>query len=115
MATEEAIVLVGGLGTRLRAVVSDVPKPLAPVAGRPFLARVLDQLAAGGMRRVLLATGHMAATVEAAIGREWSGMAVDHWAPAAPCGWRRPGCAATRSTCSMAIPSCVTPRWHSSA
>ena len=35
---EEAIVLVGGLGTRLRDVVPDLPKPLAPVAGRPFLA-----------------------------------------------------------------------------
>ena len=55
MPTEEAIVLVGGLGTRLRAVVGDVPKPLAPVAGRAFLAWVLDHLAGQGMRRQLLA------------------------------------------------------------
>ena len=33
----EAVVLAGGLGTRLRSVVSDVPKPMAPVGGRPFL------------------------------------------------------------------------------
>ncbi len=33
-----AIVLAGGLGTRLRGVVPDLPKPMAPVAGRPFLA-----------------------------------------------------------------------------
>ena len=36
--TEEAIVLVGGLGTRQREAVPDLPKPLAPVAGRPFVA-----------------------------------------------------------------------------
>ena len=86
MRTEEAIVLVGGLGTRLRAVVSDVPKPLAPVAGRPFLAWVLDQLAEGGIRRVLLATGHMAATVEAAVGRQWSGMEIAYSIEDAPLG-----------------------------
>lgn len=54
----EAIVLAGGLGTRLREVVSDVPKPLAPVAGRPFLLWLLAALRAGGVRRVVLATGY---------------------------------------------------------
>ncbi len=38
MPADEAIVLAGGFGTRLRGIVDDVPKPLAPVAGRPFLA-----------------------------------------------------------------------------
>ena len=42
----QAIVLAGGLGTRLRSVVPDLPKPMAPVAGRPFLAWLLDALAA---------------------------------------------------------------------
>lgn len=73
---EEAIVLVGGLGTRLRDVVPDLPKPLAPVCGRPFLAYVLDQLAAGGIRRTILATGYMAEKVESAIGSAWKGMAI---------------------------------------
>lgn len=76
MAAEEAIVLVGGLGTRLRAVVSDVPKPLAPVAGRPFLAWLLDAYAAAGLRRVVLATGYRSGQVEAAVGRAWQGMEV---------------------------------------
>ena len=78
MAVDAAIVLVGGLGTRLRAVVSDVPKPLAPVAGRPFLAWMLDRLAAEGMRHVILATGFMADTVEQLVGRHWAGMTVDY-------------------------------------
>lgn len=76
MAVDEAIVLVGGFGTRLRAVVSDVPKPLAPVAGRPFLGWVLDRLAAEGMRRIILATGYMSERVERSIGSEWAGMQV---------------------------------------
>ena len=86
MPTEEAIVLVGGLGTRLRAVVGDVPKPLAPVAGRAFLAWVLDHLAGQGMRRVLLATGHMADQVEAVIGHRWSGMEIAYSVEDQPLG-----------------------------
>lgn len=70
---EEAIVLVGGLGTRLRDVIPDLPKPLAPVAGRPFLAYLLDQLAAGGLRRIILATGYMAEKIEQTIGQRWGG------------------------------------------
>lgn len=78
MQADEAIVLVGGLGTRLRAVIGDVPKPLAPVAGRPFLAWVLDHLAEGGMRHVVLAAGYLAEKVEQAVGKSWQGMAVDY-------------------------------------
>ena len=40
----EAIILAGGFGTRLRSVVSDVPKPMAPIKGRPFLEILLDYL-----------------------------------------------------------------------
>lgn len=83
---EEAIVLVGGLGTRLRAEVVDLPKPLAPVAGRPFLAYVLDQFAGAGLRRVVLATGYLAEKVEAAIGRSWQGMDIAYSRESAPLG-----------------------------
>ena len=83
---EEAIVLVGGLGTRLRSVVSDLPKPLAPVAGRPFIAHLLDQLAAAGLRRVILATGYLAEQVERTIGSRWSGMEIAYSCEPAPLG-----------------------------
>ncbi|GAA4308533.1 nucleotidyltransferase family protein [Compostibacter hankyongensis] len=56
--TSTAIVLAGGLGTRLRGVVNDLPKCLAPVAGRPFLYYVLRQLRAQGIRKVILSLGH---------------------------------------------------------
>ncbi len=76
MIPREAIILVGGLGTRLRPVVRDLPKPLAPVAGRPFLAWLLDRLAAAGLTRVVLATGQLGHLVEAAIGPRHGGLEV---------------------------------------
>jgi D-glycero-alpha-D-manno-heptose 1-phosphate guanylyltransferase len=54
----DAVVLAGGFGTRLKDVVSDVPKPLAPVAGRPFLDYVLQYLKVQGVTRVVLAVGY---------------------------------------------------------
>lgn len=97
MATDEAIVLVGGLGTRLRTVVSDVPKPLAPVAGRPFLAWLLDRLAENGMRHVVLAAGYLAERVVDCIGWEWRGMSVDYSIETAPLGTG----GAVRQACGM--------------
>lgn len=82
----EAIVLAGGFGTRLASVVSDVPKPLAPVAGRPFLFWLLDTLAGQGVARVVLATGHRAEMIEAAIGPRFAGMAVAYSREDAPLG-----------------------------
>jgi D-glycero-alpha-D-manno-heptose 1-phosphate guanylyltransferase len=56
----EAIVLAGGFGTRLRSVVADLPKPMAPVAGRPFLEILLKLLAKNCFNRVVLSVGYMA-------------------------------------------------------
>ncbi len=72
--TEEAVILAGGFGTRLQSVVSDVPKPLAPIRGRPFVAWLLDAMADQGMRRVVLATGYLGDLVAAALGAHWRGM-----------------------------------------
>lgn len=61
----DAIVLVGGLGTRLRTVVADLPKPLAPVNGRPFLDLLLRQLSDfSSVSRVILAVGYKAGQIE---------------------------------------------------
>lgn len=54
----EAIVLVGGFGTRLKEVVSDVPKPMAPVNGKPFLEYLLKDLNKKGIRHIILAVGY---------------------------------------------------------
>jgi len=58
MMTVDAIILAGGRGTRLREVVDDRPKPMADVAGRPFLEWLLLALRAKGIRRIILATGY---------------------------------------------------------
>jgi D-glycero-alpha-D-manno-heptose 1-phosphate guanylyltransferase len=63
-----AVVLAGGMGTRLRSVVADLPKVLAPVAGRPFLTYLLDQIADAGIERVVLSTGYLAEQFAEVIG-----------------------------------------------
>ena len=86
MPADETIILAGGFGTRLRDVVADVPKPMAPVAGRPFLAWLLDRLAAQGMRRCILATGYMADQIQREIGTHWLGMEIVHSVETTPLG-----------------------------
>src|SRR5262249_54313297 len=56
----EAILLVGGQGTRLRPLTISTPKPLLPTAGVPFLAHQLAKAAAAGVTRVILATSYRA-------------------------------------------------------
>jgi D-glycero-alpha-D-manno-heptose 1-phosphate guanylyltransferase len=55
---KEAIVLAGGLGTRLKSVVQDVPKPMALVNGRPFLEYILNFLNKNGIEKVILSVGY---------------------------------------------------------
>lgn len=55
----EAVILAGGLGTRLRSVVSEVPKCMAPVAGKPFLWHLLRYLSNSGVTRVILSVGYL--------------------------------------------------------
>jgi D-glycero-alpha-D-manno-heptose 1-phosphate guanylyltransferase len=55
---KEAIILAGGLGTRLRSVVSDLPKCMAPVAGRPFLDHVIEYLLKQRIDKIILSVGY---------------------------------------------------------
>lgn len=64
----QAVILVGGEGTRLRPVTSRVPKPVAPVVERPFVAYILDDLARHGVERAIFSTGFLAEAIEAQIG-----------------------------------------------
>ena len=58
MSMREAIVLAGGLGTRLRSAVPDLPKCMAPVNGRPFLSYLLDYFQSQGIRRYIFSVGY---------------------------------------------------------
>jgi NDP-sugar pyrophosphorylase family protein len=59
-----AVILAGGFGTRIKHLLGDLPKPMAPVHGKPFLEWVVRWLAAQNIRRVVLSTGYMTETIE---------------------------------------------------
>jgi D-glycero-alpha-D-manno-heptose 1-phosphate guanylyltransferase len=82
----EAIVLAGGFGTRLRQVVADVPKPMAPIAGRPFLEILLGSLAKKGFSRVVLSLGFMAEKISGHFGPRFAGLGLTYVVEDAPLG-----------------------------
>lgn len=60
----EAVILAGGMGTRLRSVVADVPKCMAPVAGKPFLYYLLTTLEEAGFTHIILSLGYKHEVIE---------------------------------------------------
>ncbi|MGZ3606735.1 MAG: nucleotidyltransferase family protein [Syntrophales bacterium] len=69
-----AIILAGGLGTRLRPVLDDQPKVLATVSGHPFLKYLLDQLASWQIQEVVLCTGYLGEQIELRFGLDYRGL-----------------------------------------
>ena len=67
-APERAVVMAAGDGTRMRPVTERWPKPILPIDGRPVLATLLRELAAAGLRRVTIVSGHLAEHVERLAG-----------------------------------------------
>lgn len=67
----DVIILAGGLGTRLRSVVSDLPKCMAPVNGKPFLQILIERLQQQGRGRIILSTGYLSETVEAWVREQY--------------------------------------------
>lgn len=63
-----AVILAGGLGTRLGALTAETPKPLVDVKGRPFLDWLLTWLSRSGVRDVVVLAGHLGAQVAAFVG-----------------------------------------------
>src|SRR5213595_3303906 len=82
----DAVVLVGGQGMRLRGIVADRPKPLAEVAGRPFLTYVLDALVIAGVQRVTLCTGYRGEMVQAAFGDRYGALHLAYSMESRPLG-----------------------------
>ena len=81
-----AAILAGGLGTRLRSVVADGPKVLAEVRGRPFLAYLLRQLVATGVRYVVLCTGYLGEQVQATFGDSYGPLRLVYSQESSPLG-----------------------------
>ena len=81
-----AVVLCGGLGTRLRSVVDDRPKAMALVRGRPFLTYLLDQLTEAGVSDIILATGYLGDHVSELLGEQYRGVRLHYSREASPLG-----------------------------
>lgn len=82
----QAIILAGGFGTRLQGVVPDLPKPMALVAGRPFMEILLTSLARKGFQRVVMSLGYMADKVVSHFGAHFAGMELVYEVEKTPLG-----------------------------
>ena len=82
----QAIVLAGGLGTRLRGMVPELPKPMAPVQGRPFLAFILDRLVDAGFKVAILAVGYRREVIRSHFGERYRGLILRYSIEADPLG-----------------------------
>jgi NDP-sugar pyrophosphorylase family protein len=86
LADVTAVILAGGLGTRLRSAVADRPKVMAEIHGRPFLSFLLDQLFAAGVRRVVLCTGYRGEQVSSYFGESYGPLRLTYSQEPAPLG-----------------------------
>lgn len=80
------VILAGGLGIRLRPVIPDHPKVLAPIHGRPFITILLDQLRAVGINRIILCTGYKAGIVKDRIGEKYKNVNILYSEESQPLG-----------------------------
>ena len=85
-AIRQAVVLAGGLGTRLGELTEKQPKPLLPVAGRPFLEWLLDNLARQGVTNIVLAIGHQADAFSEWLARLESPLQIETFIESEPLG-----------------------------
>lgn len=83
---KEAIILAGGFGTRLQGVVKDLPKPMAPVNGRPFLTYILDYLIEYEYTKVILSVGYLHDKIEEYFGNHYKNLEIDYAVETEPLG-----------------------------
>jgi D-glycero-alpha-D-manno-heptose 1-phosphate guanylyltransferase len=82
----EALILAGGLGTRLRGAIGDIPKPMAPIGKRPFLEYLLLFLSHHQFERVVLSVGYRHDLILAYFGREFHGLSLSYAIEEEPLG-----------------------------
>ncbi|MHA3960301.1 nucleotidyltransferase family protein [Synechococcus sp. LTW-G] len=81
-----AVVLCGGLGTRLGELTKDTPKPLLDVAGQPFVTHVLERLQSNGVRHVCLAVSFQWQKIHSTLGESWKGLPLTYSVEDTPLG-----------------------------
>lgn len=83
---DTAVILAGGLGTRLRSAVPDLPKPMAPVNGKPFLASLMNYWSGQGIKRFVLSIGYKSQTIVDYFGSSFNGAEIDYVVEKSPLG-----------------------------
>lgn len=73
-----AVILAGGLGTRLRSAVPDLPKPMADVQGKPFLEYLLNYWARQGISKFVLSVGYKRESIFNYFGRSFKGLPIEY-------------------------------------
>ena len=96
----EAVVLAGGFGTRLQALVPDLPKPMAPIVGRPFLEILLMTFARNGFSRVVLSLGYRAELIKSHFGNRFEQLSLIYEIESVPLG--------TGGAIRAALPHCLS-------
>lgn len=82
----QAIILLGGFGTRLQSVLVDVPKPMAPIQGRPFLSYLLDYLQIQGFDSVIFSVHHLYEKIQSYFGNHYQRMHIKYAIEEKPLG-----------------------------
>ncbi len=96
--TKEAIILAGGLGTRLRNTVPNLPKPMAPINGRPFLSYLLNFLIQEGIEKIILSVGYKHETISNYFGHTFGNLKLEYSIEDTPFG--------TGGAISLALDKC---------
>ena len=78
MNIKEAIILAGGKGTRLKSLVADIPKPLAPINNIPFLTLLIRYLKTQGIQRVILSVGYKWELIKNEYGNKFEDIDIDY-------------------------------------
>ncbi len=86
MQVKEAVILAGGLGTRLRSVISDLPKAMAPVNGKPFLHYLIQYLQINGVHRIILSVGYLHEKISAWCNGRYPGIEIAYALEETPLG-----------------------------
>jgi D-glycero-alpha-D-manno-heptose 1-phosphate guanylyltransferase len=103
MEIKEAIILAGGLGTRLRSAVPDLPKCMAPVNGKPFLSFIINHLQSQGIKHFIFSLGYRSETVIDFLNKEFPTLLYKTSVEEEPLGTG----GAVKKACKMAKDKCT--------
>lgn len=81
-----AVILAGGLGTRLRSVVPDLPKPMAEVCGKPFLEHLMSYWIGQGVVRFVISVGYKRESIMSYFGQQYKGIPIEYVEEETPLG-----------------------------